>query len=64
MNVLFTAIGAVLVLALLVFVFGIIPIASIWALNTLFGLGIPYTLKTWFAALLLGGALTARGASK
>jgi hypothetical protein len=32
------------------------PIASIWALNTLFpSLAIPYTFETWLAALLLGG---------
>ena len=29
------------------------PVAAIWALNTLFGLSIPLTLKTWAAALLL-----------
>ena len=33
------------------------PIALIWALNTLFGLGIAYTMKTWAAALILGGAV-------
>lgn len=31
------------------------PLLSIWALNTLFGLGIAYTLKTWAAAFILGG---------
>jgi hypothetical protein len=29
------------------------PIAFIWAVNTLFGLGIPFTLRTWLASLLL-----------
>ena len=32
------------------------PIATIWALNTLFPvLAIPYTLETWAAAIVLGG---------
>lgn len=30
-----------------------LPIAFIWALNTLFGLGIPFTFRTWLASLLL-----------
>jgi hypothetical protein len=30
------------------------PILSIWAVNTLFGLAIPFTVKTWFAAFVLG----------
>ena len=46
-----------LVIALLVFG----PLLSIWALNTLFGLGIAYTLKTWFAALVLGGIVAGGG---
>ncbi len=29
------------------------PLAEIWALNVLFVLAIPYTLKTWAAALIL-----------
>jgi hypothetical protein len=33
------------------------PIGGIWALNTLFGLGIAYTFKTWLAALILGAIL-------
>jgi len=35
------------------------PLLVIWSLNTLFALGIAYTLKTWFAALVLGGILSA-----
>jgi len=34
------------------------PILLIWALNTLFGLGIPLTWGTWFAALIVGGVTT------
>ena len=33
------------------------PLAAIWALNTLFGLGITYTFKTWFAALVLSAII-------
>jgi hypothetical protein len=34
------------------------PLLWIWALNTLFPvLEIPYTIWTWFAALLLGGVV-------
>ena len=33
------------------------PWLSIWALNTLFGLGIAYTFKTWLAALVLGAII-------
>ena len=35
------------------FIFG--PLLAIWSLNVLFGLGIAYSLKTWFAALVLMG---------
>jgi hypothetical protein len=40
----------VLLLAVLV---AVGPLAAIWSLNTLFGLSIAYTLKTWAAALVL-----------
>jgi hypothetical protein len=46
------ALCLVLVIVLTVVTVG--PLASIWALNTLFGLAIPFTVKTWFAAMLLG----------
>ena len=43
-----------LVLIVIVLIVG--PLASIWALNTLFPvLAIPYTLETWAAMLLFGG---------
>ncbi len=29
------------------------PLLTIWSLNTLFGLGIPYTLMTWLATAWL-----------
>lgn len=31
------------------------PFLAIWSLNTLFGFSIAYTLKTWFAALVISG---------
>ncbi len=34
------------------------PLAEIWAINTLFALAIPYTLKTWAAALILSAPFT------
>jgi len=32
----------------------------IWSLNTLFALSIEYSLSTWFAALVLSGAVSVR----
>ena len=46
----------VVVIAIVLFVVIIGPIATIWALNTLFPvLAIPYTFETWVAALIIGG---------
>jgi hypothetical protein len=43
-----------IVLAVAVIILG--PIATIWALNTLFPvLDIPFTLDTWCAAVIIGG---------
>lgn len=42
-----------IILILLLIVIG--PLLTIWALNTLFGLSIAYSTKTWFACLLLAG---------
>jgi len=49
----FLAFIAIGVLIILLIVFG--PFLTIWAINTLFGLVIPYTLKTWAASLILTG---------
>jgi hypothetical protein len=46
----FTAV--VTIIALLVFW----PFALIWAVNTLFGLGIEYTFWTWLAAFVMMAA--------
>lgn len=46
-----------LVLAILLIVFLVVigPLATIWALNTLFpALAIAYTIETWFAVVILG----------
>lgn len=36
------------------------PLVTIWSVNTLFHLAIPYTGWTWLAALLLLGSLRVR----
>jgi len=50
----------------IIFVVGLLmiisPLLIIWALNTLFGLGVAYTVSTWFATLVLAG--TVSGAKK
>lgn len=44
-------------------VVAIVPIALIWALNTLFpALAIPVNWSTWFAMLLVSAVLSARAA--
>ena len=41
------------------------PLASIWALNTLFPtLAIPYTWQTWLAMFILSSALVYKSQSK
>jgi hypothetical protein len=50
--------AAILVLLLLVIaVLVFAPLATIWAVNTLFTLTIPFTLETWAATLLIGAFL-------
>ena len=50
--------GVVAVIALIVFLIAIGPLAIIWALNTLFPvLAIPYTGWTWLAALILAAVV-------
>jgi hypothetical protein len=44
------------VIGFIVFVIGgiiAVPVFLIWSLNTLFGLAIPYTFKTWVACAFL-----------
>lgn len=46
----------VFLIAFILFMVIIGPVATIWSLNTLFPvLAIPYTFETWVAALIIGG---------
>lgn len=46
----------ILVIAFVIFIVALGPLATIWALNTLFPvLNIPFTFETWVAALVIGG---------
>lgn len=49
------AILLVILLLLAIWLCG--PLISIWAVNTLFGTSIAYTMLNWFAALVLMGLL-------
>ena len=40
------------------------PFATIWALNTLFALGIQYNFWTWLATLYLSGAIFGKFSAK
>lgn len=44
-------------IALIVLLIIVGPFITIWALNTLFGLGIAYTFWTWLAVIILGAFL-------
>jgi hypothetical protein len=44
------------IIALVIFM----PWVLVWSVNTLFGMAIPYTIKTYFAALVLGGLFSAK----
>ena len=56
-----SAIVLMFAIIILLIIFG--PFLSIWAVNTLFGLTIPFTLKTWLAAIVLGGLVSGRASS-
>ena len=47
-----TSIFAIIILLIAVIV--LFPLAVVWALNTLFALGIAYSFWTWLAVLILG----------
>lgn len=55
--------NAVLI-GLLLGVILVVPFINIWALNTLFGLGIAYTFWTWVASLVLTSMLSGGGLVK
>ena len=50
-----------LIMLLIIFVAAILivigPILIIWSLNTLFGMGIPFTIWTWLSVVILGSVL-------
>lgn len=48
------------ILVLIIVVVTVVPLATLWMLNTLFGLSLPYTLKNWFAGLLLNMMFASR----
>jgi hypothetical protein len=52
-----TGSAILIVLALVIAVLIFAPLATIWAVNTLFSLTIPFTLETWASTLLLGAFL-------
>jgi hypothetical protein len=55
---------ALLIIVLIVTLVVVGPLLTIWALNTLFGLGIETTLATWFATWWLLVALKANNLVK
>lgn len=55
------AVGAVIAFFILIVLW---PLVIVWALNTLFGLGIAYTFWNWLAALVLMLAIKARVTTK
>ncbi len=40
------------------------PILGIWALNTLFGFSIEFTVKNWFAMFIIAGIFSSAKMSK
>lgn len=50
------AAATMMIFGLIAIIFG--PICVIWALNTLFAFAIPFTLKTWAAALVLSSVVS------
>ena len=62
-NAQFWGVSLIAVLVLFIFIAG--PFISIWALNTLFGLGIAYNFWTWLAMvwtmMVIGGVRSSVG---
>lgn len=51
----------VFMIAFIILMILIGPIATIWAVNTLFpALAIPYTIETWFAVVVLGAFMRSK----
>jgi hypothetical protein len=50
-----------LMIALIIVIVAIGPLATIWATNTLFPtLNIPYTIETWVAVVIIGAFVRAK----
>jgi hypothetical protein len=48
----------IFVIALVGLIIVVVPLATIWSLNTLFPvLAIPYSIDTWLAAVVLGSVV-------
>ena len=48
----------IFIIALVVLIIVVVPLATIWSLNTLFPmLAIAYSIETWFAAVILGSVV-------
>lgn len=45
------------IVALVIGLVAFVPLVLIWSLNTLFGLGIGYSLSTWAAAFVLAALI-------
>lgn len=54
------SLSTVVVILVLVTALTIGPLITLWVLNTLFALALPYTIKTWLAALILNLTVAAR----
>lgn len=65
MTKMLTTVGIVIGIALIIAIAVIFPFLFIWAINTLFGFTIAYTLETWSAMVLMqiffGTTLSFRG---
>lgn len=53
MNKILMSFGVVAGITFIISIAIIFPLLTIWAVNTLFSLTIPYTLETWSAVVLL-----------
>jgi len=48
-------------IALIIVIVAIGPLATIWSFNTLFpSLNIPYTIETWIAVVIIGAFIRAK----
>ena len=55
---------ALVIIVLAALIIGVGPLLTIWSINALFGLGILYNLKTWFAAFFLTSVISTRLSKK